>query len=319
MNKLLYFNDLREDNKNKKDKDKCIISSIDFMKFEENKINKIIKEIFILENKNALIDMINYIYNDELSYNIDIEYLDEKNDINYRNESFLLKEMFCDIRILVKDDNKRICIYNIHIKAKNNENISIRIFKYNLKANSGQSINIYEQNYDEIKEVSNMNLTKLYEIVLNSNTEIPDIYNLKIMNDNKNLEYKINVLKAWKYDFKDLYEKNMILLCPLKVLDLKHRLVAIKNEIKELPKNNIKILPQKNKLKNYIKDETDRFFNNMNIFIEKAKNQGIIYEKDILKFNLTAIELLNYLNEEENFFLDMNEIILANLKNKYIK
>lgn len=318
MNNLLYLNDIREDNRNKNGINS---STINLMKLNEtnlkNKMNKIIKDLFILENKRSLIDTINYICNDGLSHNAEIDYLYEQDNIKYKNKVFLFEEIFYDIRILAKD-NKRRFIYEIQSKTKNNENIAIRILKYDFKFNSGQSISINQEKNNEIEEMMYTKSTELYEIVLNSNIEVPDIYNLNIEINNKKLEYKVNVLKSWKYDFKDLYEKNIILLLPLKVLDLRDRLIAIKNEIEKLPENNIRILPRKTQLKNYIKDETYRFFYKMNLFIDKANYQGMLYEKDILKFNLTAIELLTYLNECEDLFLDMNETILSYLKNKYI-
>ena len=318
MNNLLYLNDIREDNRNKNGINS---STINLMKLNEtnlkNKMNKIIKDLFILENKRSLIDTINYICNDGLSHNAEIHYLYEQDNIKYKNKVFLFEEIFYDIRILAKD-NKRRFIYEIQSKTKNNENIAIRILKYDFKFNSGQSISINQEKNNEIEEMMYTKPTELYEIVLNSNIEVPDIYNLNIEINNKKLEYRVNVLKSWKYDFKDLYEKNIILLLPLKVLDLRDRLIAIKNEIEKLPENNIRILPRKTQLKNYIKDETYRFFYKMNLFIDKANYQGMLYEKDILKFNLTAIELLTYLNECEDLFLDMNETILSYLKNKYI-
>lgn len=317
MNNLLYLDDIREDNRNR---NRVSISTINFMKINENnlknKMNEIIKEVFILENKRALICMINYIYNDALSYNSEICYLDEQDNIKYKNKEFLFEDIFYDIRILAKD-NKRRFIYEIQFRTKNNENIVIGILKY--KFNDGQSVNRNQESNNEIKEQIYTSSPKLYEIVLNSNIEIPDIYNLNMNVNNKKLQYKVNVLKSWKYDFKDLYKKNLIQLLPLKVLDLRHRLIIIKNQIKELPEDNIRILPQKTKLKNYIKDETYRFFYKMNIFIEKARDEGILYENDVLKLNLIAIELLNYLNEVEDLFLDMNEMILSYLDNKYIK
>lgn len=318
MNNLLYLNDIREDNRNKNGINS---STINLMKLNEtnlkNKMNKIIKDLFILENKRSLIDTINYICNDGLSHNAEIDYLYEQDNIKYKNKVFLFEEIFYDIRILAKD-NKRRFIYEIQSKTKNNENIAIRILKYDFKFNSGQSISINQEKNNEIEEMMYTKPTELYEIVLNSNIEVPDIYNLNIEINNKKLEYRVNVLKSWKYDFKDLYEKNIILLLPLKVLDLRDRLIEIKNEIEKLPENNIRILPRKTQLKNYIKDETYRFFYKMNLFIDKASYQGMLYEKDILKFNLTAIELLTYLNECEDLLLDMNETILSYLKNKYI-
>ena len=318
MNNLLYLYDIRKDNKNKEKEIKDNTLTGKSIEKNKNKMNKIIKEIFILKNKTALINIINYIYNDKISCNTEIQYLDEQSNINYKNEVSLFGKIFYDIRILAKD-NKRIFIYDIQIKTKDIDNISIRIFKYNLNTNNGQDVQIDRQNYKEFLEKNDINLTQLYEIVLNSNTEVPDIYNFKVALNNKNLEYKIKVLKSWKYDFKGLYDKNMTLLMPLKVLDLKNRLVMIKREIKHLSEDRIRVFPQKTRLKNYIKDETYRFFYDMNIFLEKAKHQEILHEKDILKFNLIAIELLSYLNECEDLFLDMKEMIYSHLKNKYIK
>ena len=318
MNKVLYLDDIRDNNSNMKNNYMHIIQNRGSVKAEENNLKKIIKNLFFLENKSALIDMINYIYDDKLSKNTEIEYLDKEYDVNCDKKIFLHEDTFYDMRILAKDD-KRMFIYEIKFKTKDNKNISIRIVKYNLSINVGSSMNMNPKSNNEIIEKSKKGLPKSYEIMINSNIKVLDKHNSKVNFKNKGLENETKLLKSWKYDFKNLYEKNMILLYPLKVFDLRYRLVVIKNEIEELPKNNIKILPQKNKLKNYIKDETYRFFNNMNIFIDKAKNQGKLCEKDISKFNLTTIELLNYLNESEDLFLDMNERILSHLKNKYIK
>lgn len=316
MNNLLYLYDIREDNKNKEKEIKDNILTTEII--EKNKINKIIKELFISENKITLISMINCICKDELSFNTEIEYLDQEDNINYKNEVSLLQTISYDVRILAKD-NKKIFIYDIQIKANDIDNISIRIFKYNINTNNAQNVQVVRQSYTEFLDKGNISLIQLYEIVLNSNIEVPDIYNLKVVLNNKNLQYKINVLKSWKYDFKELYDKDMILLIPLKILDLKNRLLMIRRDLNHLSENNIRILPQKTKLKNYIKDETYRFFYDMNIFLEKAKYQEILQKKDIFKFNLIAIELLSYLNECDDLFLDMKDMIYSHLKNKYIK
>lgn len=314
MDNLVYLDAIRENTK--KIKNNVNYSDLT-MKNDKNEINKIIKGLFYLENKSSLIDIINYIYNDKLSHYAEMKYLDAEYDANYKKKRFFIEDNSYDTRILAKDNNK-MYIYGIQFKTKDNNNSSIRIFKYNLNINSGESINIFQEERNKISEQIDINLPESHEIILNSNIEVPDIYNLNINFNYSSLEYKIRVLKSWKYDFKELCEKNIILLYPLKVFDLRKRLLYIKNEMKELKEDNIKTLPQKTKLKNLIKDETYRFFDNMNIYIEQAKNKRKISYKDKVKFNLTSIELLNYFNKDENLFLDIKDDMCSYLKDTYI-
>ena len=67
--------------------------------------------------------------------------------------------------------------------------------------------------------------------MFNSNIEVPDTFEFKEESEGENVEYKINVMKSWKYDFKQLFEKNMYLLFPMKVLDLRKRLLTISQDV----------------------------------------------------------------------------------------
>ena len=68
--------------------------------------------------------------------------------------------------------------------------------------------------------------------MFNSNIEVPDVYEFKSDFEGENIDYKINIMKSWKYDFKQLFEKNMYLLFPMKVLDLRKRLLSISQDIR---------------------------------------------------------------------------------------
>ena len=117
----------------------------------------------------------------------------------------------------------------------------------------------------------------------------------------QNIDYKVNVIKSWKYDFKQLFEKNMYLLFPMKVLDLKKRLLSISQEIES---------------KDLIKDYIVRFFKDMNKYLKKIKDKNLITDKDINEMNLIAIDLLNhFIREKNNVFVDIKRDIEATLKN----
>ena len=83
----------------------------------------------------------------------------------------------------------------------------------------------------------------------------------------------------------------MYLLFPMKVLDLRKRLLSISQEIVS---------------KDLIKDEIVRFFKDMNRYLKKIKDKNLITDKDINELNLIAIDLLNhFIKEKNNIFVDI--------------
>ncbi|WP_243156073.1 hypothetical protein [Clostridium sp. C2-6-12] len=264
----------------------------------EKKLNSIIKRIFSFNNKLPLIGFINSIYNDELSKDTKIKYI--KN-----NQEGSLKSSNYNVRILAEDDYRKF-EYEIKLETVDDQNIAIVISKINLESNFTNIINLNKIK-KEYKDEDSANLSKGSKdshnrvlIMFNSNIEVPDVFEFKEEADGKNIEYRINVMKSWKYDFKQLSEKNMYLLFPMKVLDLKNRLLTISKDVLS---------------KELIKDEIVRFFKDMNRYFMKIKDKNLISEEDITEYNLIAIELLTYfIKEKSNSFVDIKKDIEATLK-----
>lgn len=264
----------------------------------EKKLNTIIERVFSFSNKMPLIGFINSLYNDELSTDAKIKYV--KN-----NQATNLKNSIYNIRILAEDDYRKF-EYEIKYETVDDQNIAIIISKMDCEDNCTNVINLnkkkkeYENdNMDNLIKESNHTCNKCL-IMFNSNIEVPDIFEFKEESEGENIEYKVNVMKSWKYDFKKLFEKNMYLLFPMKVLDLRKRLLTISQDVisEEL-----------------VKDEIVRFFKDMDRYLIKIKDENLISEKDINEYKLIAIDLLTYfIKEKNNNFVDIKTDIEATLK-----
>ena len=280
MNKVVLLSEIRKEKTNVKnrflenkknnsdykpiDKIKTYVNfekKFDFFKNNQNKyekkINNIFKRIFSFKNKLPLIGFINSVYNDELSKNTKIIYLKNDQDTSLKNSVY-------NIRILAEDDYRKF-EYEIKFETVDDQNIAIIISKMDCENNCSNVINLNKIK-KEYKDENAVNLSKGSKdscnrvlIMFNSNIEVPDVFEFEEESEEKNIQYKINVMKSWKYDFKQLFEKNMYLLFPMKVLELKNRLLTISKEVLS---------------KELIKDEIDRFFKDMNRYLMKIKNEN---------------------------------------------
>lgn len=264
----------------------------------EKKLNTIIERIFSFSNKIPLIGFINSIYNDELSTDAKIKYVNS-------NQTTNLKSSIYNIRILAEDDYRKF-EYEIKYETLDDQNIAIIISKIDCDNNCTNVINLnkkkkeYENyNMDRLCKESNDNYNQCL-IMFNSNIEVPDTFEFKEESEGENIEYKINVMKSWKYDFKQLFEKNMYLLFPMKVFDLRKRLLTISQDVIS---------------EEMVKDEIVRFFKDMDRYLIKIKNENLMSEKDISEYKLIAIDLLTYfIKEKNNNFVDIKTDIEATLK-----
>ena len=264
----------------------------------EKKLNNIIKKIFSFKNNLPFIGFINSVYNDELSKNTKIVYLKNDQDASLKNSLY-------NIRILAEDDYRKF-EYEIKFETVDDQNIAIIVSKMDCESNCGNVINLNKMK-KEYKDENSVTLNRGSKdscnrvlIMFNSNIQVPDVFEFEDESEGKNIQYKINVMKSWKYDFKQLFEKNMYLLFPMKVLDLKNRLLTISKEVLS---------------KELIKDEIERFFRDMNRYLMKIKAENLISEEDITEYNLIAIELLTYfIKEKANSFVDIKTDIEATLK-----
>lgn len=270
----------------------------------EKRLKGIMKRIFLLDNKSLLIEFLNSIYNDELSINTKIEYMKNKDIIN-NDEVIILKSSNCDIRILAEDDYRKF-EYEIQFEIKDDQNTAIIITKIDFTNDFSNIISInkkkreYENN-NALNLEKNLkdNLSKCL-IMLNSNIQVPDVYEFKSDIQGQNIDNKINIMKSWKYDFKQLVEKDMYILFPVKVLDLRKRLLNIN---------------QDGMSKDLIKDEIVRFFKDMNRYLTRVEDENMITDKNINELNLIAIDLLNhFIKEKSNIYVDIKRDLEVTLK-----
>jgi len=270
----------------------------------EKRLKGIMKRIFLLDNKSLLIEFLNSIYNDELSVNTKIEYIKNKDSIN-KNEMKILKESNYDVKILVEDDYRKF-EYEIQFETKDDQNMAIIITKINFTNDCSNIINLnnkkreYENNNELNLEKGSKDNSNRFLIMLNSNIEVPDVYEFKTDIEGENIDNKINIMKSWKYDFKQLVEKNIYLLFPMKALDLRTRLLSIGQDVGS---------------KDLINDEIVRFFKDMNRYLSRVRDEDIITDKDINELNLIAIDLLTHFSKEKNnICVDIKRDLEATLK-----
>lgn len=274
------------------------------LKYNNNEkiLNEIMERIFLKCNSALIIEFINSIYNDALSARSKIECIKNKDIIN-NSEVMSLKSSSYSIRILVEDEYRKF-EYKIQFQTSDEQNIAMIINKVDLTSNYNNIISISKKK----KEYENNNLgaslkgnyTKCL-VILNSSIEVPDVYEFKSSSDEKDSTCKVNIIKGWKYDFKQLFEKNMHLLFPMKILDLRKRLLSINEDLLS---------------KDLVKDEIFRFFKDMNKYLKKVKDMNLITDKEIDELNSIATDLLNYFTiEKNNIFIDMRTDIEATLKN----
>jgi len=270
----------------------------------EKKLNKIMGRIFSFNNKVPLIEFINSIYNDELSLNTRIEYNRNK-DINKNKQVINLKNSKYNVKILAEDDYRKF-EYEIQFETMDDQNIALIITKIDFKNDCRNviSLNMKKKEYEDSNTVtlekdSRYNYNRCL-IMFNSNIEVPNVYQFKSNFEGQKIDYNINVMKSWKYDFRQLVEKNMYLLFPMKVLDLRKRLLSISQDVVST---------------DLIKDEIVRFFRDMNRYLAKVKDKNLISDKDINELNLIAIDLLNhFIKEKNNIFVDIKVDLEATLK-----
>lgn len=276
------------------------IEKIKYSKYEK-RLNKIIKRIFSIDNKRLIIEFINSIYNDDLSINSKIEYISNKENVS-NNEVIILKNSNYNVGFILEDEYKKF-EYKIQFETTDNQNIAFIINKINLSNYDNIiSLNKKKKEYDKsnLDKDSTEKFTKCL-VMLNSNMEVPDIFEFKSDSSGINSTYKVKIIKGWKYDFKQLFEKDMYLLFPMKVLDLRKRLLSINEELLS---------------KDLIKDEISRFFKDMNKYLLKAKEMTLITDQDINVLNSIATDLLNHFTrEKDNIFIDIKRDIEATLKN----
>lgn len=277
---LIFKNKFCKDNSIKDNNSKEYIENDYITSVNKDKLNKDINRIFLLKNKKPFLDFINEIFDDCLGTNCLVEYVSNSAHDNHITDG-ILKNPSDNIKIRIKDEY-RTFEYNIQLQTYDYENIAITISKADLSSkcmnviNFGQKKKQYELNNEQEKGQINNN-SSLYLIMVNSNIRVPDSYEVREECNGSEVSYRFNIFKGWKYDFKDLYERNLYMLFPLKVFDLKKCITYMKNSSCSEER---------------INKEIDRFFIEMNKYLNKVKERKIINDDDIDEFHIISKQLL---------------------------
>ncbi|MDO5516512.1 MAG: hypothetical protein Q4F66_03085, partial [Clostridium sp.] len=278
---LNFKNKLCRDNSIENNHSKEYIQNNHNPSISKEKLNEDINRIFLLKNKNPFLDFINEIFDDCIGTNCFIEYVSNSEQDSCITDG-ILKDPSNNIKIIIKDEYRSF-EYNIQIQTSDCENIAITISKTDLSAKSMNVINLgqkkkqYKINTEKEKLAINNN-SGMYLIMVNSNIRVPDSYEVRQECNGSEISYKFNIFKGWKYDFKDLYERNLYMLFPLKIFDLKKCITYMKDSSYS---------------EDMIEKEVYRFFNEMNKYLSRVKEKNIINDDDINEFNTISNHLLS--------------------------
>ncbi|WP_257449992.1 hypothetical protein [Clostridium cochlearium] len=246
-------------------------------------MDEIMKRLFSLQNKVPIIDFLNAVYKDNISYSAKITY-GNREITSLDKEKIKFISFYADMYIRVEDD-ERVLEYEIEFQTVYDNSMAIRMFRYGFE----RAVRLAD--FKNMGDTITMNLPEPYLIVLEEDNKTPDEIKLKIVipKDNE-FVYKTNVLKYWKYDLDRLYKENMYLLYPLQIFKLRKEMQYISSLSKpfEDKKKRMKIIYERLKIiiKNTLK------------YIDKAYENGKINIRDYDEMT-TIIENIN------SYFLDM--------------
>ena len=190
------------------------------VEYDDKKLSMdgILKMLFTLNNKRPIIDFLNSIYGDELTYSAQLTYPNVENF--YNNDRNKIIEFRADLYIEA-EENGKIYDYAIEFQTVFEESMAIRIFRYGFEK-AVRDYTLVNKNVIEI------NLPEPYLIVIEETENLESSISLKIrVSKGNTLNYKINVLKYWEYDFKKLYEENKYLLYPLQLFKYRKHMERI--------------------------------------------------------------------------------------------
>ena len=266
-----------------------IFGNCDLLKEDETtyknylQMDKIMKKLFSIKNPRPIIDFLNSIYGDDISYNAEIKHSD-KEIINKQYNTTKLISFYADMYITVID-NSKVYEYAIEFQTMFEKEIAIRIFRYSFE----RAVKIAD--YSKAKEIIKLKMPEPYIVILEEEPGLGDKIILEIeFGKKEKFSYDVKVLKYWNYDLERLYKENMYLLYPLQIFKLRKKM----NKIYNYQKSEI--------LK---KQEMFILYDELKILIEKTLNAiDKAYEDD--KIEITDYNEMNIVLENLNsYFLNM--------------
>lgn len=242
-------------------------------------MDAIMKKLFSIKNPIPIIDFLNSIYGDNISYDAKISYSD-KEIINRKNNSSKLISFYADMYITITDGND-VYEYALEFQTIFDKEIAVRVFRYSFE----RAVKLAD--YSNAKESIKLKMPEPYIILIEETDGVNDTIKLE-MEFGKGVifNYDIKVLKYWTYDIKKLYEKNVYLLYPLQIFKLRKRMneVSISNKAEEVKKSEM--------FKLY--EEMIILLKNTLTAIDKAYEDGKIEIGDYNEMNIVIENLSSY-------------------------
>ena len=253
-------------------------------KFKESlQMDEIMKKLFTINNPRPIIDFLNAIYGENISYDAKLSYSD-KEIINKLEESSKLIRFYADMYITVVDGNN-VYEYALEFQTVFDKEIAIRIFRYSFE----RAIKLAD--YSKSKEYIKLKMPDPYIILIEEETGVKDSIKLEIeFSKNAGFTYDIKVLRYWTYGLEQLYEENMYLLYPLQIFNLRKKMKQISKSNRSKELKEAQMLQVYEELKVLIEKTLKA--------IDKAYDDGKIDISDYDTMN-TVIENLN------SYFLNM--------------
>lgn len=191
--------------------------------FTALEMDEILKRLFMLKDRVPIIDFLNRLYNDNLSYNAAITYgnteiINEKtNKRRSKRKKSLYKKSYikfhADLYLSVKDNNE-VYEYALEFQTVYDKEIAIRIFRYSFER--AVALDYYRDKNRIIIDFPEPYLLLIEE------EDVGDSLTLEIRVPKKEpYELDIKLLKYWNYDLSQLYEENMYFLYPLQIFKLR--------------------------------------------------------------------------------------------------
>ena len=197
---------------------------------KNNIFDTIIKQLFHV-SKNALIDLLNAIYQDKISDSAEIDY--SNNEFKKSNMDDLRGDLFLNVV-----DNGRIRRYHIEFQTLNDKTMVLRMFEYGYH----KALELVDDYTKDIR----VRFPEQRIIFLEKNKNIPDEIKMVIeLNDGMEINYKVPAIKYGEYDIIGLYESNLYVLLPLYVIKLRREFEKIKRSVKKTNEEKIRLTEEK--------------------------------------------------------------------------
>ena len=247
-------------------------------------MDKILKRLFTLKNTIPIIDFLNAAYNDNISHEAKLYYVDKEIN-NYNKKISRYISFYADMYIKVIDGEK-IYEYEIEFQTVYESSMAIRMFRYGFE----RAVKLAD--YNRIKEGKiKIKLPEPYLIVLEEDKDIPNDIHLEIEIPKQNtVTYRCKVLKYYTYNIDLLLKENMYLLLPLQIFRLRKKMHQISCSSLPLEKKKSKMIIVYSQLKIVIEDTLKA--------IDLSYNDNRITLEDYDEMT-SAIENIN------SYFLDM--------------